>query len=199
MMLWYKVWLESRTRFFVGVLAVTAVAILYVRLHPVLIPQWVIASQQPLTPKPDWLPLGIVDYQFYIWHFLFDYQLQWLWALFAVVLSFGGLGREQAYGTVSYSLGLPVTRKRSRSAGGAAAAGSRTSTAADESWITISRPVPSSRAGPTVTTPSMTTWSSEVSNARAIAIAPAAWLPVGEDPAPTAAVETSPLSRSHTR
>jgi ABC-type transport system involved in multi-copper enzyme maturation permease subunit len=112
MMLWYKVWLESRARFFVGVLAVTAVAILYVRLHPVLIPQWVLASQQPQTPKPAWLPLGIASYEFYIWHFLFDYQLQWLWGLFAVVLSFGGLGREQAYGTAIYSLGLPVTRRQ---------------------------------------------------------------------------------------
>jgi ABC-type transport system involved in multi-copper enzyme maturation permease subunit len=112
MMLWYKVWLESRVRFLVGVLAAAAIAILYVRLHPVLIPGWIVASHEPQTPKPVWLPLGIADYRFYVWHFLFDFHLQWVWALFAVLLSFGGLGREQAQGTALYSLGLPVTRGR---------------------------------------------------------------------------------------
>ena len=111
-MLWYKAWMESRFRFVAGVLSITALSILYVRLHPVLIPQWIGASRDPLLWKPAWLPLGISDYQFYIWHFVFDYQLQWLWVLFVVLLSFGGLVREQAQGTSTYSLGLPVTRRR---------------------------------------------------------------------------------------
>lgn len=112
MMLWYKAWLESRTRFFIGLAAVSAVPILYAGLHHVLIPQWIVALRQPQTPKPEWLSLAINDYRFYVWHFLFDYHLQWLWLLFGVVLSFGGLGREESRGTAAFSLGLPVTRAR---------------------------------------------------------------------------------------
>ena len=62
--------------------------------------------------KPRWLPLGVSDYRFYIWHFLFDFRLQNLWVLLAIVLSFGGLLREHANGTVAFSLSLPVTRNR---------------------------------------------------------------------------------------
>jgi ABC-type transport system involved in multi-copper enzyme maturation permease subunit len=112
MMLWYKAWLESRTRFLTGLVAVTAIPILYARLHAVLIPQWILALSQPQTQKPAWLSLAIGDYRFYLWHFLFDYHLQWFWVLFAVALSFGGLGREEPRGTALYSLGLPVTRQR---------------------------------------------------------------------------------------
>jgi hypothetical protein len=92
--------------------AISGIPILYARLHAVLIPQWIVAQSQPETPKPAWLSLAIADYRFYIWHFLFDYHLQWFWVLFAVVLSFGGLGREEPRGTALYSLGLPVTRQR---------------------------------------------------------------------------------------
>lgn len=112
MMLWHKAWLESRTRFLAGLVAMSAIPILYARLHPVLIPQWKLALGQPQTSKPAWLSLGVADYRFYLWHFLFDYHLQWFWVLFAVVLSFGGLGREEPRGTALFSLALPVTRRR---------------------------------------------------------------------------------------
>ena len=52
------------------------------------------------------------DYRFYVWHFLFDFRLQNLWVLFAIVLSVGGLLREHADGTAVFSLSLPVTRNR---------------------------------------------------------------------------------------
>ena len=112
MMLWYKAWLESRTRFLTGLVAISAIPILYARLHSILIPQWIVALNEPRTPKPPWLALAISDYRFYVWHFLFDYHLQWVWVLFAVVLSFGGLGSEDSRGSALYSLGLPVTRER---------------------------------------------------------------------------------------
>jgi ABC-type transport system involved in multi-copper enzyme maturation permease subunit len=54
----------------------------------------------------------VSDYRFYIWHFLFDFRLQNLWVLFAIVLSFGGLLREHINGTAVFSLSLPVTRNR---------------------------------------------------------------------------------------
>src|SRR5437879_7493274 len=111
-MLLYKAWIESRWRFICGAVAVTALSILFVRLHPILIPQWQAALQDAYAYKPRWLPLGVSDYRFYIWHFLFDFRLQNLWVLFAVVLGFGGLLREHANGTAAFSLSLPVTRNR---------------------------------------------------------------------------------------
>src|SRR5205807_9178745 len=78
-MLLYKAWIESRWRFICGAVAVTALSILFVRLHPILIPQWQVALQDPYAYKPRWLPLGVSDYRFYIWHFLFDFRLQNLW------------------------------------------------------------------------------------------------------------------------
>jgi hypothetical protein len=111
-MLFYKAWVESRWRFICGALALTALSILFVRLHPILIPQWQVALQDPHAIKPRWLPLGVSDYRFYVWHFLFDFRLQNVWVLFAIVLSFGGLLREHANGTGVFSLSLPVTRNR---------------------------------------------------------------------------------------
>jgi len=111
-MLFYKAWVESRSRFIFGAVALTALSVLFVRLHPILIPQWQVALQDPHAIKPQWLPLGVSDYRFYVWHFLFDFRLQNLWVLFAIVLSFGGLLREDANGTAVYSLSLPVTRNR---------------------------------------------------------------------------------------
>jgi hypothetical protein len=55
---------------------------------------------------------GIHEYGYYLWHYLYDNYLQQIWAMFAVLLAFDGLIRERASGTVSFSLGLPVSRKR---------------------------------------------------------------------------------------
>ncbi len=54
-MLLYKAWVESRWRFICGAVAVTALSILFVRLHPILIPQWRagLAAQDPHAIKPQ--------------------------------------------------------------------------------------------------------------------------------------------------
>lgn len=111
-MLFYKAWLESRIRFFAGLLAVVAVCIVYIRLHPILIPGWVMAMGQPKEPKPWWLSLGIHEYGFYLWHFLFENKLQQVLVLFAVLFGLGGLSREGTTGVALYSLGLPISRRR---------------------------------------------------------------------------------------
>lgn len=71
-----------------------------------------VLQRKTRTPSNRRLPLGVSDYRFYIWHFLFDFRLQNLWVVFAMVLSFGGLLREHANGTAAFSLSLPVTRNR---------------------------------------------------------------------------------------
>ncbi len=109
-MIYYKAWLESKGRFFTGLIAVSFITVFYIWLHNILIPQWKIALEQPATYKPAWLPLGVNDFRFYVWHFLYDYQMQEVWVLFAILLSFGGLNREYIQGSISFTLGLPVKR-----------------------------------------------------------------------------------------
>jgi hypothetical protein len=52
------------------------------------------------------------DVNFYAWHFLYENKLQQVWVVFAILLSFGGLMREKQQGTATFSLSLPVSRKR---------------------------------------------------------------------------------------
>jgi len=113
MMLFYKAWLESRTRFLFGLAAVIAVCTLYIRLRPILIPDWIADLQNPHMPgRPKWLFFGVYDLNFYTWHFLYENKLQQVWVVFAILLSFGGLVREKQLGTSTFSLGLPVSRKQ---------------------------------------------------------------------------------------
>jgi ABC-type transport system involved in multi-copper enzyme maturation permease subunit len=113
MMLFYKAWLESRLRFLVGLTAITAVCILYIRLRPILVPDWRLVLEHPDWPgRPAWLFLGVHDLNFYAWHFLYENKLQQVWVLFAILLSFGGLVREKVHGTSTFSLSLPVSRIR---------------------------------------------------------------------------------------
>ena len=112
-MLFYKAWLESRLRFLVGLAAVTAVCILYIRLRLILVPDWRLVLQDPhWSGRPTWLFFGVHDLNFYAWHFLYENKLQQVWVLFAILLSFGGLVREKEQGTSTFSLSLPVSRNR---------------------------------------------------------------------------------------
>jgi len=109
-MLFYKVWLETRLRFYIALIILTGVGVLYVCLHPILIPQWIVALNDPGAIKPTWLYKGIYDIRFYLWHFLFDYHFQEIWVLFALIISIGGLNLESNTGTILFSLGFPVKR-----------------------------------------------------------------------------------------
>jgi len=112
-MLFYKAWFESRLRFLVGLAAVTAVCILYIRLRLILVPDWRLVLQDPhWSGRPTWLFAGVHDLNFYAWHFLYENKLQQVWVLFAILLSFGGLVREREQGTSAFSLSLPVSRNR---------------------------------------------------------------------------------------
>lgn len=97
----YKAWLETRLRFFAGLVAVSIVCIFQIEQH-----------HPHDFSNSFWVRLGIPEYGWYLWMYLYLYFLQQVWALFAVLLAFDGLIREKATGTVSFSLGLPVSRKR---------------------------------------------------------------------------------------
>jgi ABC-2 type transport system permease protein len=96
-MLLYKAWIETRVRFLAG-LAGVAIITAWDLQHPRF--------------NSTWSFLGIHDYGYYLWHSLYDESLQQIWAVCAVVLAFGGLIHEKTSGTVSFSLGLPVSRRR---------------------------------------------------------------------------------------
>jgi hypothetical protein len=111
-MLLYKAWIETRVRFLGGLIGVAIICIYNVGLHDHLVSMWLAFDRQHqlLSDPGRWLETH--DYGWYLWHILYDEALQQTWALFAVVLAFGGLIREKTTGTVSFSLGLPVSRRR---------------------------------------------------------------------------------------
>jgi hypothetical protein len=111
-MLLYKAWIETRVRFFAGLIAAAIVCIYYMDSHAWLVGMWTRELQNPKGYHFSWMPLGIHEYDWYLWHYLYDNYLQQVWALFAILFAFGGLIREKSSGTALFSLGLPVSRRR---------------------------------------------------------------------------------------
>jgi hypothetical protein len=111
-MLLYKAWLETRVRFLAGLTAASIVCIFYIEQHAQLVRMWSRDMQKPQFHHAQNMWLGIHEYGFYLWSYLYDNSLQQIWLLFAVLLAFGGLIREKTNETVSFSLGLPVSRRR---------------------------------------------------------------------------------------
>jgi ABC-2 type transport system permease protein len=111
-MLWYKAWLETRARFLLGALLVSAVTAFFVLGHPFMIRQW--RSDLLLHPdwsEPAWFPRALVDYPYFLWHFVYDEMLQNAWVVSAILLGLGGIDREAAMGTAGFTLSLPVRRR----------------------------------------------------------------------------------------
>lgn len=92
-MLWYKAWLETRSRFLTSLATLTLFSAIFVHHAQGLIrPEW----------KSDFNRLLFVNQQF----------LVIMWVLAVVLLGMGGLIREKAVGTSSFTLALPVSRAR---------------------------------------------------------------------------------------
>src|SRR4051794_40331935 len=112
-MLWSKAWLETRFRFFAGAGLVGAVTAFFVFVQPFVTRQWLRDRVvHPEWAEPGWLTRALVDYPFFLWHFLFADLLQSTWIVFAVLLGLGGVAREAAQGSAGFPLSLPVTRRR---------------------------------------------------------------------------------------
>jgi hypothetical protein len=98
----YKAWRETRVRFLAGLVAVAMVCIFQIEQHHTHDFSHSFSAQ-----------LGVRDeYSWYLWQYLYVYFLQQGWAFFAVLLALDGLIREKAGGTASFSLGLPISRRR---------------------------------------------------------------------------------------
>ena len=90
-MLWYKAWLETRSRFLVSLCGM------------VLLPSYWVFHEDGLIHQTNW------DYRtLHIGHSM----LSAMWVLAVMLLMMGGLLREKAAGTSSFTLALPVSRAR---------------------------------------------------------------------------------------
>jgi ABC-type transport system involved in multi-copper enzyme maturation permease subunit len=96
-MLWYKAWRESRTRFAMSMIAVGAICAFLVLFHS--------QARTAITDRP-------IPYAAYIWKAVYKSYLRELFVLLVILLGVGGLMRERAHGTASFTLALPVSRWR---------------------------------------------------------------------------------------
>jgi ABC-type transport system involved in multi-copper enzyme maturation permease subunit len=97
----WRFWQESRARFAVAFVLLTALVIYGV----VTAPGYIGRHNAHFPDKP-------LLYSVYVWSGFFHYALQGLWVLAAFVLGFGGLARETGAGTALYTLGLPICRSQ---------------------------------------------------------------------------------------
>lgn len=112
-MLWYKSWLETQLRFFVGAGAIAALCAFYVFYRPTAVTRWnEFLRLHPDWPQPWWIVRAVNEYPFYIWRILFDDYLHFLWVIFAVLIGVGGLTQESVKGHGHFTLSLPLSRKR---------------------------------------------------------------------------------------
>jgi ABC-type transport system involved in multi-copper enzyme maturation permease subunit len=112
-MLYYKAWLETRTRFFTAVAVTLAVCLFWTLAHTWIENNW----QRDFIEHPDWnyqpwFLRAVRDYPFFLWHFVYAEMFQKIWVILAVLLGIGGLTREAAHGSAGFTLSLPVSRLR---------------------------------------------------------------------------------------
>jgi ABC-2 type transport system permease protein len=93
-MLWYKAWLETRSRFLISLIGIVALCTVFV-LHGDRAPVYAVGS----------------DYYNYVL-FAGHQILVMMWTLAVTLTMMGGLLREKAAGSSSFTLALPVSRVR---------------------------------------------------------------------------------------
>ena len=113
-MLWYKAWLETRWRFFTGLILLTGTSVLTVLMYP-----YVAGTTVSLPNMGGRLGEMVRDaiammttYPGYIWLQWFGKNLLIIWTLCAILIGVGGIVTESSRGTALFTLSLPVTRRR---------------------------------------------------------------------------------------
>jgi hypothetical protein len=115
-MVWKKVWLETRSRFAVGLLLLLIMAAGAVFAYPAVAP--LIPQAGAIVPSG---PLGRLiadalavqhDFRGYVWWEWHRQNLTQTWTLFAVLLGSGGLLSRGAANGVLFTMSLPVSRHR---------------------------------------------------------------------------------------
>jgi ABC-2 type transport system permease protein len=93
-MLWYKAWLETRSRFLLSLLNIVA-----------------LCSFNVYHGNEGAMPYTKLEYYYIVLHGGHS-MLCMLWVLAVTLLAMGGLLREKAVGTAPFTLALPVSRAR---------------------------------------------------------------------------------------
>jgi ABC-type transport system involved in multi-copper enzyme maturation permease subunit len=99
-MLWYKAWRESQNRF------LTAAVVLIGICAAVVLFQEMFKTQLHAKSAP------LNTYFGYIYQRIYGGFARGIFLLLALVLGLGGLQRERAHGSISFTLALPVSRLR---------------------------------------------------------------------------------------
>ena len=99
-MIWYKVWRESRTRFFIGAGVIVALCLINVLFVHRLMPELV--HDRPY----------VHTYAQYIYWKVFGGQVRGMMQTICLLLGLGGLQRDRKQGTLGFTLALPVSRDR---------------------------------------------------------------------------------------
>jgi ABC-2 type transport system permease protein len=112
-MLYYKAWLETRTRFITAVVVTVAVCGFFTLAHSWIEGNWQRdLIEHPEYNNPAWFLRAMRDYPFYLYHFVYADFFQKIWVFLAVLLGIGGLSREAAHGTAGFTLSMPLSRLR---------------------------------------------------------------------------------------
>ncbi len=119
-MLWYKAWLDTRWRFFGGVLIVLIAACGVVLSHPRALAVMAAVDQVPGTvlgagPVAARLEEALTTarvYRGYVFTQLYKQELPQIWCLFAMLLGAGGIVSQVARGGGVFTLSLPVSRQQ---------------------------------------------------------------------------------------
>ena len=116
-MLWHKVWLETRSRFVIGLGLLLIMAAGAVFEYPAMSH---LISQAGVSVNPKG-PLGRVvadalsverDFRGFVWYQWQSQNLTQVWTLFAAILGSGGLLPRGAASGVLFTMSLPVSRNR---------------------------------------------------------------------------------------
>ena len=111
--LFYKTWLETRTRFLTALVVTLAVCGFFTLAHSWIEGMWHRdLIQHPEYDNPPWFLRVMRDYPFYLYHYVYADFFQKIWVFLAILLGVGGLSREAAHGSAGFTLSLPVTRIR---------------------------------------------------------------------------------------
>jgi len=93
-MLWYKAWMETRSRFLISLIGMV-----------------VLCAGFTFHLDRDAIPNVKVDYYYYVL-FAGNSMLVVMWLLAVTLMMMGGLLREKAFGASAFTLALPVSRAR---------------------------------------------------------------------------------------
>jgi hypothetical protein len=115
-MLWYKSWLETRSRFLIGLAlllcSAAATVLVYPKVRELLATVPAMALGGEIGRKVRESALLAREYRGYVWSQWYRQNFIQLWTIFAVVLGTGGLLSQMSGGGALFTLSLPASRRQ---------------------------------------------------------------------------------------